>query len=156
VNIDITGVNDAASISGATSGSRTEDDTAPAAGTLTVVDPDDGQSHTQAASGTTAKGSWAVDTDGHWGYTVNTAAENHLAARLHDSHSFVVTSPARPASDTVNIDITGVNDAASISGATSGSRTEDDTAPAAGTLTVVDPDDGQSHTQAASGTTAKG
>ena len=33
------------------SGSRTEDDTAPAAGTLTVVDPDDGQSHTQAASG---------------------------------------------------------------------------------------------------------
>src|SRR5207237_159801 len=103
VNIEIGRATCRARISGATSGSRTEDDTAPAAGTLTVVDPDDGQSHTRAASGTAAKGCWSVDTDGHWSYTVNTAAENHLAAGVHDSDSFVVTSQDGTASATVNI-----------------------------------------------------
>lgn len=48
VTIDITGQNDAAVISGSHTGNVVEDTTLTASGTLTVVDPDHGQSHTQS------------------------------------------------------------------------------------------------------------
>src|SRR5215510_9857855 len=50
VTVDIYGQNDTASINGVASGHLTEDATAPVTGTLMVVDPDHGQSHTQSVS----------------------------------------------------------------------------------------------------------
>src|SRR4029079_7639584 len=133
VTVTITGVNDAASISGTTTGTATEDATAAVIGTLTVADADDGEAFAQASSRTTAKGSYSVDANGNWSYTVNNAAENHLAAGASDIDSFTVTSLDGTASKTVTVTITGVNDAASISGTTSGSVTED-VAPQNGAL----------------------
>jgi VCBS repeat-containing protein len=156
VTIDIAGQNDAASISGTSTGSLTEDDNAPATGTLTVSDVDHGQAHTISASGTTANGAWSVDANGHWSFTVNNAAVQHLDAGAQVTDTFVVTSQDGTAHQTVSVTINGLNDAASISGATSGSVTEDTTLTASGTLAVSDVDDGQSHATAASGTTANG
>jgi VCBS repeat-containing protein len=156
VTIDIAGQNDAASISGTSTGSLTEDDTSPATGTLTVSDVDHGQAHTISASGTTANGAWSVDANGHWSFTVNNAAVQHLDAGAQVTDTFVVTSQDGTAHQTVSVTINGLNDAASISGATSGSVNEDTTLTASSTLTVNDVDDGQAHAAAASGTTANG
>src|SRR6185437_5324925 len=100
--------------------------------------------------------SYTVDGAGHWSYTVNNAAEQHLAAGATDTDSFVVTSIDGTASQTVAITINGANDPASISGSSAGSLTEDDITPATGALTVTDLDDGEAGTLAASGTTSKG
>jgi VCBS repeat-containing protein len=59
-------------------------------------------------------------------------------------------------SSTVDVTITGTNDAAAISGVASGDVTEDGPLSASGTLMVSDVDDGEAHAQAASGSTALG
>jgi VCBS repeat-containing protein len=156
VTIDIAGQNDAASINGTSTGSLTEDDTTPATGTLTVSDVDHGQAHTISASGTTANGAWSVDADGHWSFTVNNAAVQHLDAGAQVTDTFVVDSLDGTAHQTVSVTINGLNDAASISGDTAGSVTEDTALTASGTLAVSDVDDGQAHAAVASGTTANG
>ena len=69
VNITITGTNDAALISGNVSGTVDEDAvTNTATGTLTASDVDNVANLFQAASGTTAPGTFAVDTTGAWTY----------------------------------------------------------------------------------------
>src|SRR5262249_11444565 len=151
VTIDIVGVNDAASISGKSTGTTNEDASTAVLGTLSVSDADDGEAHTLADSGTTAKGSWTVGANGHWSYLVNNAAENHRPAGVHDPDPFTVPSRAGTASQTVTIDIVGVNDAASISGTSTGSTSEDASTAATGSLSVSDADDGESHATAASG-----
>ena len=67
-SVQIAGVNDAATISGASSGNVTEDGGLTAMGTLTVVDPDHDQSHTQTATNSASSGglgTYSVDADGH-------------------------------------------------------------------------------------------
>jgi VCBS repeat-containing protein len=83
VVLDIWGQNDSASISGDSSGNITDHATAPAIGTLAVIDPDHGQSHTQTATHAASDhnlGSYSIDADGHWSYTVNNALVQHLSA----------------------------------------------------------------------------
>src|ERR1051325_2638790 len=159
VVVDIWGQNDPASIIGDNSGSLTDHATAPAIGTLTVTDPDHGQSHTQAATNAASDhnlGTYSVDADGHWSYTLNNAAVQHLGAGATATDSFVVTSQDGTASQTITITIQGANDAASISGTSCASLGEDALNPATGTLSVSDVDDGEAHTHAASGTGANG
>src|SRR5204862_156049 len=133
-----------------------EDAAAPATGTLTVSDVDDGEAHTQLASGSGASnlGTYSVDADGHWSYALNNAAVQHLGAGATATDSFIVTSQDGSAAQTVTITIQGANDAAAISGSSSASLGEDAAAPATGTLTVSDVDDGEAHTQLASGSGA--
>jgi VCBS repeat-containing protein len=158
VTVTINGANDPASISGTSTGSLGEDDVAPATGTLTVADVDDGQAHSVAASGNGASGlgSYTVDGDGNWAYTVDNTAVQHLAAGATAADSFVISSVDGSASQTVTITINGANDPASITGTSTGSLGEDDVVPVTGTLTVADVDDGEAHSVAASGNGAAG
>ena len=153
VSVTINGANDPAAISGTAAASLGEDDTAPATGTLSVSDVDDGQAHTKVASGagTAGLGSFSVDADGHWSYTLNNAAVQHLAAGATATDSFTVSSLDGTASQLVSVTINGANDPAAITGTAAASLGEDDTAPATGTLSVSDVDDGQAHTKVASG-----
>ena len=153
VTVTLTGVNDDASISGDTTGSVTEDNATPATGKLTVSDVDDGEAQAQVASGAgaSALGSYSVDAAGNWSYTADNAKAQHLGASQSATDSFTVTSADGTASETVTVTINGVNDAASISGAITGSVTEDATLVANGKLTVSDADDGEAQATAASG-----
>ncbi len=147
VTITITGVNDPATITGVASGSVTDGGTLTASGKLTVSDPDDGQSQAIAANGPTADGSYTVDANGNWSYTATEAAIQHLGAGVTATDSFTVTSLDGTASQPVTITIHGVNDAATISGVSAGNVTDGGQLTASGTLTVIDPDDGESHAQ---------
>jgi VCBS repeat-containing protein len=114
--VNIQGSNDPASISGDHTGTLSEDDTNPVTGKLTVVDPDHGQSHTQAVTdGATANGlgAYSVDADGNWSYTVNNALVQYLNDNQSTTDSFIVTSLDGTAQQTVTITITGSNDAPS-------------------------------------------
>jgi VCBS repeat-containing protein len=156
--IAINGTNDAAAISGATNGTAIESssvaNTALAAlsatGRLTSVDVDDAP-NTFAAVDTPAAsahgfGTFTMTANGVWTYTVNNANSAVQALNVGDklTDSFTVTTiDGTP--QTVTITINGANDAAVISGATTGSVTEDggtkcDLPTATGTLTASDVD----------------
>lgn len=110
VTFDLYGQNDAATISGNNTGTLGEDDTSPVTGTLTVVDPDHGQSFVQSVvNGTTVAGlgTYSVDVNGNWSYVVDNAAVQYLATGETASDSFVVVSADGTASETVTITITG-------------------------------------------------
>ncbi len=151
--VEFAGRNDSATIAGDDSGNLTEDAVAPATGTLTVSDPDDGEAHTQAVAAAahnseSGLGAYSVDADGHWSYTVDNALVQHLTGTGSVTDTFTVLSQDGSAQQTVTITIQGLNDAAAIAGDDDGTLTEDAAAPATGTLTVGDVDDGEAHTQA--------
>ena len=159
--IAINGTNDAAFISGATNGTAIEAggvaNTAlgaltalTATGKLTSTDVDDAP-NTFAAVDTPAAsvggfGTFTMTTDGVWTYTVNDANSAVQALNVGDklTNSFTVTTiDGTP--QVVTLIINGANDAAVISGATTGSVTEDsgtkcDLPTATGTLTATDVD----------------
>ncbi|MCB1431674.1 MAG: VCBS domain-containing protein, partial [Alphaproteobacteria bacterium] len=116
--VNVTAENDAATITGGTSGTIGEDDTGAVAGTLLVTDPDSGQAHTVVASGSTTYGTYSIDADGHWSYVLDNAAVQQLGADESVSDSFVATSLDGTASETVAITITGQNDAPVITSST--------------------------------------
>ncbi|MEH2612199.1 VCBS domain-containing protein [Bradyrhizobium sp. AZCC 1693] len=156
--IAINGTNDAAVISGATNGTAIEASgvanaalgALSASGTLTSTDVDDAP-NTFAAVGTPTEsargfGTFTMTTAGVWTYTVNDANSAVQALNVGDklTDSFTVTTiDGTP--QTVTVTINGTNDAAVISGATTGSVTEDggtkcDPPTATGTLTATDVD----------------
>ncbi len=151
VTITITGVNDAAVITGDVSGSVTEDAATilTTIGKLSVTDPDAGESYFQAESITSDYGTLSIDRDGNWTY----AAENGQSAiqSLGEGKTLTDTFTVKSAdgtTQTVTITITGVNDAAVITGDVSGSVTEDvdavhDVLMVTGTLEVKDVDSGE-------------
>jgi VCBS repeat-containing protein len=115
--VDVYGQNDAAAISGVAAGTLTEDDTNPVTGTLTVTDADHGESHTQTASNATSLGglgTYSIDADGHWSYSVNTALVQYLNVGESTTDSFVATGLDGTAQQTVTIEILGANDAAAV------------------------------------------
>jgi VCBS repeat-containing protein/ELWxxDGT repeat protein len=147
ITITITGTNDVPVIKGQATGNVVEDGTLTATGTLIIADKDHDQSHSQAASGTAKYGLWSVDADGHWSYQLDNsnAAVQALGAGKTLTDSFVVTSEDGTATKTVKVTITGSNDAATITGQSSGQVTENVTLKATGTLTIADGDAGQAH-----------
>ncbi|WP_153301682.1 tandem-95 repeat protein, partial [Endozoicomonas arenosclerae] len=111
----ITGTNDGAQITGVDTGSVTEDshvDSLVATGSLTVTDADQGESVFQDQTLTGNYGDLTINADGDWTYT----ADNSLLAiqGLDDgetlSESFTVTT-AGSDSHTINVTISGTNDA---------------------------------------------
>ncbi|WP_249129870.1 VCBS domain-containing protein [Bradyrhizobium sp. AUGA SZCCT0283] len=156
--IAINGTNDAAIISGATSGTAIEAGgvanaalgALSATGTLTSTDVDDAPNTFAEVSTPTASargfGTFTMTAAGVWTYTVNDANSAVQALNVGDklTDSFTVTTiDGTP--QTVTVTINGTNDAAVISGATAGSVTEDggtkcDLPTATGTLTASDVD----------------
>jgi len=149
VTVTINGANDAAVISGTTTGSVIEAG-CPATGTLFDIDVDNPHNTFTAVSSPTAStggyGSFTMTADGVWAYTLNEANSAVQALNVCDTltDTFTVTSVDGTA-QLVTIAIHGSNDAAIISGTTAGSVTEAScTAPgiptATGTLTDTDVD----------------
>ncbi|MFM4916136.1 VCBS domain-containing protein, partial [Aeromonas dhakensis] len=149
VTITITGVNDAAVIGGVDSGNVVEDETNPTlteTGTLTVTDVD-GADEAKFVAGngvasTGALGSLSITEGGAWTYNVDNSKVQYLGEGETKVETFVVES-VDGTTHTVTITITGVNDAAVITGTDTGGVTEDESNPTlteTGTLTVTDVD----------------
>ena len=156
--IAINGTNDAAIISGATDGTAIETGSVAntalgplsATGTLTSTDVDDTPNAFAAVSTPTESahgfGTFTMTTAGVWTYTVNDANSAVQALNVGDklTDSFTVTTiDGTP--QVVSVTINGANDAAVISGTTTGSVIEDggtkcDVPTATGTLTATDVD----------------
>ncbi|WP_445502506.1 VCBS domain-containing protein [Microvirga sp. G4-2] len=159
ITVDVHGVNDAASITGTNAGSVTEDNIQTANGTLAVHDVDSGENLFQAvASADLAKayGSFTFDADtGAWDFTIDNDAAQSLGTGEIALQSLTVLSKDGTASETITVEVHGINDAASISGTKSGTVYEDAASPgelstASGTLTVSDVDSGENVFQAVS------
>ena len=156
--IAINGTNDAAVISGATNGTAIEAGSVAntalgalsATGKLTSTDVDDAPNTFAAVDTPTESahgfGTFTMTTAGVWTYTVNDANSAVQALNVGDklTDSFTVTTiDGTP--QVVTVTINGANDAAVISGATTGSVTEDggtkcEPPTATGTLTATDVD----------------
>ena len=126
VTVTINGSNDAAIISGATTGSATEDGgtmygTPTATGTLTNADVDNpANTFTAVDSPTPSEGGYGTFTmtaDGVWIYTLDDASRAVQALNVGDmlTDTFTVTTVDGTA-QVVTITINGTNDAAVISG----------------------------------------
>ena len=113
VKLAITGTNDAASISGNSTGAVTEDTTLSTSGTLAVADVDHGQAVFQEQTNAAGSyGNFSIGANGNWTYALNNGAANvqALAAGEQASDSFTVVSQDGTASQVVNVAITGTND----------------------------------------------
>uniref|UniRef100_UPI0030D72A50 VCBS domain-containing protein n=1 Tax=Aeromonas dhakensis TaxID=196024 RepID=UPI0030D72A50 len=149
VTITITGVNDAAVIGGTDSGAVTEDESSPTlteTGTLSVTDVDGAdEAKFVAGNGTPsagALGSLSITEGGTWTYNVDNSKVQYLGEGETKVETFTVAS-VDGTTHTVTITITGVNDAAVITGSDTGGVTEDEANPTlteTGTLSVTDVD----------------
>jgi VCBS repeat-containing protein len=142
VTVNIGGTNDAAVLSSATVNLAETNAVLSTGGTLTVSDVDSPANFVAQAATVGAYGTFAINTAGVWTYTAS-SAHNEFVAGTTYSETFNVASADGTAS-TVTVNIAGTNDAPTITGAQIGSVKEDTTLTSTGTLTVTDPDAGQS------------
>jgi VCBS repeat-containing protein len=150
VTITVTGTNDVPTVTGTTTGAVVEDGTQVATGTITVDDPDAGESSVQPLSNVAGTyGTFSILANGNWTYTLDNAdpAVQALAEGETVTDSFIVTSFDGSATETIEITITGTNDVPTVTGTTTGDVVEDGTLVATGTITVSDPDAGESSVQ---------
>ncbi|MFK0689326.1 VCBS domain-containing protein, partial [Mesorhizobium sp. IMUNJ 23033] len=141
ISISITGTNDAAIIAGTTTGAVDEDGAdAPvtATGTVTASDVDNPDNVFQPDSGNATYGSFAIDADGNWTYTLDDT--NPTVDALNDgdplADSFTVFSEDGT-SQVISISITGTNDAAVITGTAAGTVVEAGASNGGGTPTAT-------------------
>ncbi|MCY1668978.1 VCBS domain-containing protein [Rhizobium sp. SL86] len=122
VNVTVAPVNDVPVLGGDVAGSVKEDTTLSASGTLTIVDPDAGESSFVPQTNASGHyGTFTVDASGHWTYTLdNDKSDVQALGEGHTlSDTFTVTSADGTASKTVTITIDGTNDVPAIDEATS-------------------------------------
>ena len=113
LTITVHGADDAPSFGGTLTGDVTEDGVLVAAGAILVVDADAGQSALQPQAGTAGSyGSFSIDADGHWSYTLDNPAAHvqGLAEGQTVTDSFVVAS-ADGSTRTVVVNVHGTDDA---------------------------------------------
>ncbi|MFT3666276.1 Ig-like domain-containing protein [Piscinibacter sp.] len=164
ITVDITPMPDPAVIGGASTGQVTEagglangtPGTPSASGTLTISDPDAGESSFQTpASLNGSYGTFTFDpATGAWTYTLddNRPATQALPAGQVVHDTLTVTSLDGSATQVIDVTVNGTNDNAIITGTATGSVTEAGgvnngsagTPGASGTLAVTDPDAGES------------
>jgi VCBS repeat-containing protein len=149
VTVTVTGTNDAPVISRAETGIVQEDDIPTASGALAVSDADIGDTASWSVVGPNDGhyGSLALDSDGAWSYTLDNATAQGLKAGETAQEIFTVTvtdSEGASATQTITITVIGTNDAPVISGTATGAVGEDETLTAAGQLTAIDTDIGDS------------
>ncbi len=145
--ITVTGVNDAATITGSSTGVVSEDGTLSATGSLAVSDADGGESLFSApASLAGTYGNFSFTSSGLWGYTLSNglSAVQSLGAGQSLTDSLTVASLDGTASRAITVTLNGVNDTATITGTSTGVVSEDGTLSAAGSLAVSDADAGES------------
>ena len=152
INVQMQAVNDAAIIDGDDSGSITED-VAPildVSGSLTVSDVDDGESAFTAETVAGSYGDLSISSDGHWTYQADNSQSNIQS--LGNGETATDSLSVRSVDGTVHnivINITGTNDAAQITGASTATITEDvavnagNQLLASGQLQVTDADSGE-------------
>lgn len=150
IQLQISGSNDAPQIGGATSGVVTDQASAQASGQLSLSDPDSGdQALITAQMLDGAHGQFQVDDSGHWIYRLD--SHDPAVRALNEGDSLTETfhviatdqSGAQSGRDVV-VTIHGSNDNPVVTGDTEGSTQEDGNSLARGTLTVSDPDRGDS------------
>ncbi|MCP4392625.1 MAG: hypothetical protein GY802_30340, partial [Gammaproteobacteria bacterium] len=144
--ITVTPVNDAPVIGGIDTGAVIEDTAVVdgdigCSGSLTIADPDVGESSFQAATVTGAYGDLTIDAAGNWSYSANNARGAIQALDAGESLIDTLTVSAFDGTThDVVITINGAEDAAVIGGTTTGAVTEDGTLTASDTLTITDAD----------------
>lgn len=145
ITVQVTGVNDAARITGDTLRSLTEDGTASTSGVLSVSDPDTNEARFGSSTSTRQYGSFATTSSGgtlQWTYTLanSSLAVQSVAAGQTVQDTLTVTSADGTDTETVTVQIVGVNDVASISGTTAGVVTEDLVRSTTGAMFITDVD----------------
>jgi VCBS repeat-containing protein len=156
IKVTVQGAQDAAVITGDTTGAVTEDAPQAASGTLNVADADHGESSFLAAGSASLTGNYgdfSFDAaSGAWTYTLDnqSAAVQALATGEKQTDSLTVAT-ADGTQQVLTVSITGTNDVAVITGDSTGVVTEDGTQLSQGRLNVSDAEAGQSSFQAASG-----
>src|SRR6185503_15661789 len=129
---------------------------------ITYNDVDLTDGHTDTVLGAATYGTASVDQNGNWIYTAgNSSTVNALAAGQHLADAFTVQvsdGNGGFATQSVNIDIVGTNDAPTVTGAVTGAVTEDTPRllQTRGQLTSSDPDGGTPIWSTPGGTTAPG
>jgi VCBS repeat-containing protein len=142
VTFTVTGTDDAPTITGPLAGSVTEDATLSTGGTLTITDPDAGQSSFVAQSGTAgAYGSFSISAAGVWSYSLDNAAANvqSLPAGASVTDSFAVTT-ADGTTRTIVVTVNGSNDGPVAVGSTF--TVAEDAAVVNGVVNATDADTG--------------
>ncbi|WP_156326896.1 VCBS domain-containing protein, partial [Achromobacter ruhlandii] len=151
ITIDITGTNDAPTIGGTATGAVKEDGTLVTTGQLTKTDVDTNDTHTWSVSneGKGQYGTFTVDQNGKWTYTLDNASTKVQALKEGE----IVTDTIKVTVDDghggtafkeITVTVTGTNDIAKITGQSTGAVIEDKTLVTSGKLTVSDADAGQS------------
>ncbi|OYU09783.1 MAG: hypothetical protein CFE38_20975, partial [Comamonadaceae bacterium PBBC1] len=152
ITVTVTGAADAnaTAISGTSTGTAIEDSTAQASGTLSVTGSANSADNVLQAPTSLAGqyGNFTLNTTtGAWTYTLDNskAATQALTQGQSVTDKLTVTSKDGKAIKEILVTVSGVNDAAVISGQATGSVTEDSAAQttASGTLAVTDVDTGQ-------------
>ena len=146
VTITITGNNEAAQITGIDTASLAEDSASQltATGNLDINDEDTGEDFFTPATHNGTYGSLTIDNSGNWDYSADNSQSAIQQLGDGDSVSDAITvSAVDGTTHQIEITITGANDAAIISGASTASLTEDsanasDELVATGALTISD------------------
>ena len=146
--VNIIGTNDAAVITGSSTGAVTEDTQVQTIGKLSITDVDTGEDHFQDGDLTGSYGTLHIATDGGWTYDLDN--NNPAVQALGDGDQLTETISVKAAdgtTQTVTLTVNGTNDVAQIGGTATGSVTEESTLQASGQLTITDVDTGEDHFQ---------
>ncbi|QDU75477.1 hypothetical protein Pan97_25100 [Bremerella volcania] len=136
---------DPATIGGVLTYTTHEDETLPISANLIVNDVDEGEAFVQPVTDQSGTyGTFSIDTLGQWTYQLNPADVQTLRAGDAAEDSFDVISYDGLTTETVTITIDGLNDVAILGGTSTGSTFEESTDDVTGTLSIDDPDQGES------------
>ena len=142
VNVTVTAVNDAAVITGDSTSALTETNAVQSTGgTLTATDIDSSNAFVAqtGVAGSNGYGSFSIDAAGVWTYTMNSAHNEFVAGT--DYTDSITVATADGTTQVITVTITGTNDAAVITGASTASLTETNAVQSTGgTLTATDVD----------------
>nr|WP_295129980.1 VCBS domain-containing protein [uncultured Roseateles sp.] len=145
VVITVRGINNAAVIGGNTSAGLKEDSRELARGQLSIADADTAQSRFVASLQRSAFGQLSLQADGSWVYQLD--AQSTALQALVEGQQQVDRFEVRSVDGSVvaiSINLTGVNNAAQISGKQTGVALQGDSQAVLGQLSVVDVDAAQS------------
>ncbi|MEQ9368402.1 MAG: VCBS domain-containing protein [Coleofasciculus chthonoplastes F3-SA18-01] len=151
--IEVTGINNPATIAGIAAGAVTEDSNTPtltATGSLSITDTDSDENKfsTTVISAPSNLGNLTITDTGSFNYSVENSAVQYLGEAETQTETFTVTSLDGTASEDITITITGVNDTPTATddnpttdentALTGNVLTNDSDADATASLTVVD------------------
>jgi large repetitive protein len=149
ISVTVNGVNDAATFSGADTGSVNKGTSETATGALIVSDVDTGEATMQSGSYVGQYGTLVMAANGEWTYTLDSSDPDVQALGAGGTLTDTVTVRSADGTEhAISLIIHGKNDPATFSGDDTGSVIEDTTVTATGTLVVTDVNTGEDHMQA--------